>query len=246
MPGGRCRRPALPRSALHGRIGVRAPAYFPAVRRTPRAANSCDREEARQDVITSMVAFVYVPYAVPCPQHRHRAGHLRQPAYECSGEPRHRNPCPVGISHPFVVRMGCLLPDDQLYASPPVVARGALRCGRAGVDRRAAHSWVCDRPPAWTGAAVGGPREVGERRGTARSVAQLSAAGHATTDRGYSAARSRCDWTSTIARPEVSIAMTRHSRLLGSRATGVCATATGPRRGHLCDERARWLILLSS
>jgi hypothetical protein len=72
----------------------------------------------------------------------------------------------------------------QLYASSPVVPRGSLRCGRAGVDRRAAHSWVCDRQPAWTGWAVGGPGEIGERRGTVRSVAQLSAAAHAATDRG--------------------------------------------------------------
>ncbi len=60
----------------------------------------------------------------------------------------------------------------------------ALRCGRAGVDRRAAHSWVCDPQPAWTDSAVGGPGEVGGRRATVRSVAALTAAGHAATDRG--------------------------------------------------------------
>jgi hypothetical protein len=43
---------------------------------------------------------------------------------------------------------------------------------------------VCDRQPAWTGWAVGGPGDGGERRATVRSVAQLSAAGHAATDRG--------------------------------------------------------------
>jgi hypothetical protein len=59
-----------------------------------------------------------------------------------------------------------------------------LRCGRAGVDRRAAPSWACVPQPAWTGWAVGGPGEVGQRRGTVRSVAQLSAAAHAATDRG--------------------------------------------------------------
>ena len=61
---------------------------------------------------------------------------------------------------------------------------GSRRCGRAGVDRRAAHSSVSDRQPLWTGWAVGGPGEVAERRGTVRSVAQLSAAGRAATDRG--------------------------------------------------------------
>jgi hypothetical protein len=72
----------------------------------------------------------------------------------------------------------------RLYASSPVVPWGSLLCGREGVDRRAAHSRVCDRQPAWTGCAVGEPGEVGERRATVRSAAQLSAAGHPALDRG--------------------------------------------------------------
>jgi hypothetical protein len=72
----------------------------------------------------------------------------------------------------------------QLYATSPVVPRGvpAVRPCRRGSPSR---SFVlCDQQPAWTGWAVRGPGDVAERRGTVRSVAQLSAAGHPAIDRG--------------------------------------------------------------
>ncbi len=103
-----------------------------------------------------------------------------------------------------------------LHASCPRAVRsfraGSLRCGRAGVDRRAAHSWLCDREPAWTGWAVGGPSEVAERRGTVRSVAQLSTAPHAATNRGTRLQVTlRLDMDDHSA--EVNIVVTSHSTL---------------------------------
>ena len=72
----------------------------------------------------------------------------------------------------------------QLHPSSPVAPREipALRPRRRGPPSR---SFVLlDQPPLWTGWAVGGPSEVAERRGAVRTVAQLSAAAHAATDRG--------------------------------------------------------------